>query len=335
MALLTAIALAGPAVTPTTAQANPAWRGVVVVLVSPTDDDVTRNARARFTGELAAAPFQTITLPVDPESDVLSQIERAAEGQSAVAAFAIVRDPEPGSNHLTIWVSSSATGTTTVRRMPVEGDDVDSAARRLAVESVELIRASLAGLWPSPPVAPPPEPVPRARAPVARVAVTLSAGRMTDFGDAPAFWAPQLAVSWGRLDRIGLRLTASGFGPGADVSSDMGAAHVGRTIVTLGLARVLRSDRIVQPTFGVGAGAQRVAVHGTSPAALARDASGVSALAMASVAIAVALGARLAAVIEADTTIAWPASKVRIAGEDPAVFDGPSLFTHVGLRATF
>ena len=33
--------------------------------------------------------------------------------------------------------------------------------------------------------------------------------------------------------------------------------------------------------------------------------------------------------------IAWPASKVRIAGADVAIFDGPSLFAHLGLRATF
>ena len=58
---------------------------------------------------------------------------------------------------MTIWVSSRVTGTTTIRRMPVEGGYVDRSATRLAVESVELIRASLAGLWPSPPVATSPE----------------------------------------------------------------------------------------------------------------------------------------------------------------------------------
>jgi hypothetical protein len=158
---------------------------------------------------------------------------------------------------------------------------------------------------------------------------------MTDFGDAPAFWAPQLAASWGRPDGIGARLTASGFGPGADVSSDRGSVHVGRAIVTLGLVRSLRTDRTVQPMFGVAAGVQRLAVHGTSPPALARDASAFSALAMASVGLAVALGPRVAAVVEADATIVWPASKVRIAGADVAIFDGPSLFTHLGLRATF
>jgi len=49
----------------------------------------------------------------------------------------------------------------------------------------------------------------------------------------------------------------------------------------------------------------------------------------------VALGPRVAAVGEADATVAWPASKVRIAGTDVAIFDGPALFTHLGLRAMF
>jgi hypothetical protein len=335
MALLTAIALANSAATAPKVKATPSWRGLVVVLVSPSDDDVTRNTLARITGELAAAPFRTITLPIDPDSDVLSQIERASNEQSATAAFAIVRDGDPGSNSVTIWVSSRVTGTTTIRRMPVQGGDVDRSATHLAVESVELIRASLAGLWPSPPAAKPPETYTCAPPPGPRVAVALSVGRITDFGDAPAFWAPQLAASWGRPDGIGARLTASGFGPGADVSSDVGSVHVARAIATLGLVRSLRSDRTLQPIFGIAAGVQRLAVHGTSPPELARDSSAFSALGMASVGMAVALGQRVAAVVEADATIVWPASKVRIAGGDVAIFDGPSLFTHLGLRATF
>jgi hypothetical protein len=334
MALLIAIALASSSTAPKV-EATPSWRGLVVVLVSPTDDDVTRNALARITGELAAAPFRTITSPIDPDRDVLAQIETAGDEQSATAAFAIVRDRDPDSGRVTIWVSSRLTGTTTIRKMPVKGDDVDRAAARLAVESVELIRAGLAGLWPSPPVAAPPQPSARAAPRGPRVAVALSVGRMTDFGDAPSFWAPQLAASWLRPDGLGARLTASGFGPGADVSSAMGSAHVERAIVTLGLVRAFRTGRTVQPTFGIAGGVQHLAVHGTSPPELARDSNAFSGLAMASVGIAVAFGPRVAAVLEADATMVWPASKVRIGGADVAIFDGPSLFTHLGLQASF
>jgi len=335
IALLTALALATSPATGPKGEATSAWRGLVVVLVSPTVDDVTRNALARITGELAAAPFRTITLPLDADTDVLSQVQTAGDKQSATATFAIVRDPDLASNRVTIWVSSRVTGTTTIRRMPVESGNIDRSATRLAVESVELIRASLAGLWPSAPVSTPPETFTPAPPPGSGVAVALSVGRTADFGDAPAFWAPELAVSLGRPERIGVRLKASGFGPGADVSSAAGSVHVARAVATLGLVRSFRADRTLQPTFGIAAGVQRLAVHGTSPPERARDASAFSGVAMASVGIAVALGARVAAVAEADAMLVWPASKVRIAGADVAVFDGLSLFTHVGLRATF
>src|SRR5262249_41808069 len=154
------------------------------------------------------------------------------------------------------------TGTTTIRRMPVEGGDVDRSATRLAVESVELIRASLAGLWPSPPVATVPE-IPTCAPPSGpRVAVALSVGRMAGFDEAPAFWAPQLAASFGRPDAIGARVTVAGFGPGADVSSPMGSVHVERAVITVGLVRSFRTDRTVQPLVGIAAGVQRLAVHG-------------------------------------------------------------------------
>ena len=101
IALLTALALATSPATAPKGGATPSWRGLVVVLVSPADDDVTRNALARITGELAAAPFRTITLPIDPDVDVLSQVETAGDEQSATATFAIVRDRALGSNPLT------------------------------------------------------------------------------------------------------------------------------------------------------------------------------------------------------------------------------------------
>jgi len=335
MALLTAIALATAAAPVPKVEATPAWRGLVVVLVSPTDDDVTRNALARITGELAAARFRTMTPPIDLDRDMLSQIETAADEQSATAAFAIVRDRDPGSDRVTIWVSSRVTGTTTVRRLLVQGGTFDRSATRLAVESVELIRASLAGLWPSPPVSRGPETLMPEAAPGPRVALALSVGRMTAFGDAPGFWTPQLAASWGRPDRVGVRLTVAALGPGADVSSDMGSAHIGRAFATLGLVRSFGIDRMVQPTLGIAAGVHRLAVHGTSPPQLAHDPSAFSAVATASAGIAVALGARLAAVAEADITMLWPPAKVRIGDADVAAFDRPSLFTHLGLRATF
>ena len=71
-----AIALADSAAArPRVRRPSPHWRGLVVVLVPPIDDDVMRNALARVSGELAAAPFKTITAPIDPDGDVMAQVE--------------------------------------------------------------------------------------------------------------------------------------------------------------------------------------------------------------------------------------------------------------------
>src|SRR3954447_1127337 len=191
--LLMAIALAEPAAALPASVPGPHWRGLVVVLVPPIGDDVMRNALARVWGELAAARFKTVTAPIDPDGDVMSQVESAGTEQAATAAFAIVHDPDPGSRRVTIWVSNRVTGTTTMQRMQVEGGNVDRAAARLAVESVELVRASLAELWPSPAATGAADNTVQKSAAVrpGRLALGVAIGLITNFGDAPSSWAPQ------------------------------------------------------------------------------------------------------------------------------------------------
>ena len=341
---LMALALAEPAVAAgPVSQPSPHWRGLVVVLVPPLDDDVTRNALARVSGELAAAPFRTITKPIEPDRDVMAQVETAGSDQSATAAFALVRDRDPGSSRVTIWVSNRISGTTTMQRMQVEGGNVDRAAARLAVETVELVRASLAGIWPSPPAetVPPPvvekpalPPAPRG----ARLALGVGVGRINDFGDVPSTWAPQVAISYGRPAGIGVRLFASGLGTGGSVSTEnVGTGRFERTIVSLGLVRSFRSDRIVQPLIGLAGGVHYLSAHGVSAASGVPlyDRSAFSALAMASLGVGFALIPRLALVAEADVLMTWPSVAIRADQTDVATLNRPSLFVHAGLLATF
>ncbi len=337
--LLMALALAeGSSAVPVQAT-GPHWRGLVVVLVPPIDDDVMRNALARVSGELAAAPFRTITTPLLPDGDVMAQVETAGSEQSATAAFAIVRDREPGSDRVTIWVSNRVSGTTTMQRMQVRGGgNVDRAAAQLAVETVELVRASLAELWPQRPVEPPPIEKPAAPPPArgARFALGVGVGLLNDFGDAPLTWAPQIALCYGAPAGIGVRLFASGLGPSTSVSASMGSARFDRSIVTLGLVRSFRSDRIVQPLIGIAGGINYLAAHGNSSTAGADyDRGAVSGLGMASVGVGFALTTRLAILAEADVLMTWPAREVIVGFETVATFDHPSLFAHAGLLASF
>ncbi len=338
--LLMAIALAEAAVAPPASpQPTPHWRGRVVVLVPPIEDDVMRNALARISGELAAAPFKTITAPIDPDSDVMAQIESAGNDRAATAAFAIVRDRDPGSGRVTVWVSNRVSGITTVERMHVEGGNVDRAAARLAVESVELVRASLAELWPSPPVSTSKPAIVEAPRVAHRARFTLAVGfgRLADLGGAPGFWAPEISAAYGRTGGFGVRVSATGPVSAAEVSTDMGSARLRRDMLTVGAIRTFRADRTVQPLIGLGAGVQRLSADGTavSPPQGAYDRSAITGLATASAGVALALGARFAAFVEADLLLSWSRVYIRLAGTDVATFDRPSLYTHAGLLATF
>ena len=339
--LLVAIALA-EAATASVAPRDPHWRGLVVVLVPPIDDDVTRNALARVSGELAAAPFRTITKTFDPDRDVMAQVETAGSDQSATAAFALVRDRDPGSSRVTIWVSNRVSGTTTMQRMHVEGGDVDRAAARLAVETVELVRASLAELWPAPPAETPPptieKPAPPPPSRNARLALAVGVGLITNFGDVPSTWAPQIALSYGRPAGIAVRLFASGLGPGATLQTpDMGSGRLERALVTLGLVRTFRSDRTVQPLIGIAAGVHHLSAQGTmSPTGQhLRDLDAYRPVGTATVGVGFALSPRVAIVAEADVLMIWPPVDIRVGNADVATFDRPSLFTHAGLIAAF
>jgi len=338
MALLTAMMLADPsAATATLEPPTTAWRGLVVVLVPPIDDAVTRNALARISGELAAAPFKTITAAIDPDRDVMAQVESAGSDQSATAAFAIVRDREPGSSRVTIWVSNRISGTMTMERMQVEGGDVDRAAARLAVESVELVRASLAGLWPTPAATAPPPTVEKPAAPrPPRLALEVAIGQVRDFGDAPAFWAPQVAATYLLGHGLGVRAAASGLGPGTSASAVMGSARLERAMATVGLMVAFRSEQTVQPLIGLGAGIHHLSAHGiTSSSQPAHDEGALSALGEASAGIAVALTSRIAVVVQADLLMIAPTVAVRVGDAEVAAIDRFSLFTHGGLLATF
>ena len=64
------------------------WRGLVLVLSPPAEDELTRNATLRIAGEFGAALFQVVTRPMEPGVDLMVQIERAGTDLSPVAAFA-------------------------------------------------------------------------------------------------------------------------------------------------------------------------------------------------------------------------------------------------------
>jgi hypothetical protein len=324
--------------------ATPAWRGVVLLL-SPQgeEDELTRDALVRISGELGAALFRVVRRHVVPDVDLMSQVETSGSDLAPVAAFAIVRDPGAGVGGIAVWVSNRMTRMTTVQHVRLRSADVDRAATQLAVETVELVRANIVGLRPEPPapvtaVGGGAESGGAADDPTApRLGVGVGVGVIDDFGGGPASWAPALALSYGRPDGVQVRLSAVGLGPGNDVVSvDGTGARLQRQLLSLGVLRRFRAVRRVQLLLSAAAGAHRLAAEGIgAPADRTHDRSAYSALLSAGAGGALALGPHLALTAEAEAMMLWPTATVAVGVRDVARLRRPALFAHGGLLATF
>ena len=176
-------------------------------------------------------------------------------------------------------------------------------------------------------------PVPR-REP--RIAVDVGVGAIQDFGGAPVFVVPRIAVSVGRPSGIAVRLAVNGLGPGVDVTRAEGVAQMDRFFMTLELVRFFRAGRLIQPLLAVGGGWQDVRVKGIS-AEVSRDHVGqaVSGLVTASGGVALTLAARLAVVVEVETLLFWPSVTVEVGSSQAAHLDGAAVFAHGGVLARF
>ena len=188
---------------------------------------------------------------------------------------------------------------------------------------------------PAPPVvAAKPLPPPPPKEPL--IAVYVGVGALQDFGDAPAFLLPRLAISVGRPSAIGLRLTASGLGPDAEVTRTDGVAQMNRFVMTLELIRFFRPGRLIQPLVSVGAGWQDLRAKGTSTdPARDHDRQAASALLTASGGLAFVLSARFSLVVEVQTLLYSPSVTVNVGSSQAAYLDGAALFAHGGLLARF
>jgi hypothetical protein len=326
------------------ASGSSAARGLVVVLVPDVQDEITRNAMARISGELAAAPFTVVTQRVDPATDLLTQLENTGKELDPAAAFAIVREgPTAGApvgpGSVAVWVSNRITHTTTVQRVAIQSGDVDGAAAHLAVEAVELVRASMPGLWPgSPPVAEG-EPSPPVRTAVeSRLQVAVGIDVSRDFSSGPTFWAPMVGVSYGHADGLRVRLSLEGLGPGADVTAagGSGGARLERAAGKLGIVRAFRTNRTFQPVVSLAVGAQMLVAQGTgAPSNRVRRETAWSGLGAAGFGGQIALGAHLAIAAEAQLVLLFPDAVVQADTTNVAHLERLTFNADVGLVARF
>lgn len=173
MGLVAALLAATPGVAAPGAAPAPeplASRGLVIVLRPAEVDEMTRMALARIHAELGAARFRVQVMPLDPARDPGPQVESVGYDAHPVAVFAIAHVTDRDGDTIAIWVSDRVGRRTTIQRMAIRGENIKQDAEVLALQAIELIRISIAGLWPGPPPAAPPHPAlppPRPPAPAA------------------------------------------------------------------------------------------------------------------------------------------------------------------------
>jgi hypothetical protein len=313
-------------------------RGLVIVLRPADVDELTRTALARVTGELTAADFQTTFVTLDPLQDPTGQVETVAPESHAVAAFAIAHFGEPNGRTIAIWVSDRVGRRTNIVRMEMQGDDISQDAAVLALNAIELIRVSLAGLWPAPSQVT--APVPPARAPEPaqppRFSIGLGMSAQQDLGlPSPQWMGSFMAmVTW--PNGLGIKAEVNGLGPALRLNGNYGSATVHRQHGLLGLAwTFLRRER-VESFVVVSAGVAHLSGEGatTDPArAVARSGAAWSALGAAGIAARVRLVKMLWLGAELDGIATVPPLYIRVADAKPSSRFG--VLANVGLQVCF
>jgi hypothetical protein len=314
----------------------------LVIVLRPADvDELTRTALSRVTGELNAAEFQTTFVTLDPAQDPTSQVETVAPESRAVAAFAIARIGDTEGRTIAIWVSDRVGRRTSILRMAIQGDDISHDAAVLAVNAIELIRVSLAGLWPAPPAATTPK-ADQAVKPSRRPQITVGLGMAAqqDVGlQFPSFQVMgslMAMVTWPR--GLGIKAQVSGLGPALTLTEKYGTAKLHRELASLGLAWTFLRRPRVQSLVVVSTGVAHLSGQGAASdptRAAAHSGAAWSALGSAGIAAAVlvAKGFWLAAELDCIATI--PPPVIRIADADTKPLSRPGVLLDVGLRVSF
>jgi len=313
-------------------------RGLVIVLRPDDVDELTRTALVRVTGELTAAEFQTTLVTLDPSQDPTTQVETVAPESGAVAAFAIAHIGDPNGHTIAIWVSDRVGHRTSILRMAIQGDDISHDAEVLALNAIELIRVSLAGLWPTPP--PAAAPPSRATEPSQRPQVTIGLGiaAQQDVGLPSPQWMGSLMamVTWPH--GLGIRAAIDGLGPALTLTGNYGTAAVHRQLALLGLAWTFLRRARVQSFVVASAGVAHLSGEGSTSdptRAVARSDAAWSALGAAGIAASVRLARMLWLAAELDGIATVPSLVIRVADTETKPFSRPGVLGHVGLHISF
>lgn len=331
-----------------TAPAAPgASQGLVVVLRPVGPDELTEAAFTRIAGELSAARYRVLILPLENRTDPARQVERVAAEQEPVAAVALARVNSAAGEAVAIWTCDRRTRRTTILRIQTTLPHPENQAAVLAVEAIELIRASVGGLDTALSV---PGPTPDLAASAAAEGGFLSAGgkpRLSLGSGAAATWDLGLggpswsAVLWGgfRLTRqftIHARLSALSSPLRVTATTTDGDVHVHRDVAAAGLTWTFLETETLDAFLTGSVGVTQVRAAGAAPSPARSRAYTewpLSASAGAGVRVHLAAAVAIVAVVEASALARR--LTLKFGDEETAPLSRPGILTHAGLETTF
>ena len=211
----------------------------------------------------------------------------------------------------------------------------------LAVQAVELLKASLAQYWLSSARAsrttqPPATAVPPAAHATAGIGVEAAVGWLDSMGAVTGAWQPILRASWGGVHGWGVRLAAAGMGSDASLRAAVGSAQIRQQLATVEIVRGFRAGRLVQPVASLGGGAYGMRVEGVGqPGATGLTTDSWSALATAGGGVVLPLASHVAIAADAHLLLAVPYNAVRFGSVEAGNAGWPALLVSAGLLATF
>jgi len=327
---------------PAAARADVLYR--VVLLRPAVTDDVTSDALARVRGELTAAGFEVSILPQEPGLDVRSALETVGRELDPIAAFAIVR--AANSNTAEIWVCDRLAGKSVIQSVRLDGSGRSGEPSRsvvLAVQAVELLKASLAQYWlasaPRAPRTTPARPPATSaeRSVVAGLGLEAGVGWLDSAGGVTAAWQPIVRGSIGGARGWAGRITVGGLGTDAEVRAAAGSAQIHQQLAELEIVCSFRAGERVQPSLSAGGGVFRARIEGTGipDPSTGITTSSWSALVTAGGGAAVPIVSHLALAVDAHLMLTWPYTAVRFQTVEAGHLGWPSVLVSAGVLATF
>jgi hypothetical protein len=319
----------------------------VVVIHPPASDDIRTEALARVQGELTAAGFDVVPVIEKEGTDILTAVETARREMQPLAVFAIFAPPWTADDATAQILFSDATrGRTLIERMPLDRQHPDHEAKVLAVRAVELLKANLVELRPTPekpvpvPVAPPvkPEPVepPPPRAPLAGFGIEVGLAMIEQFRQLGASTMPIARLSVGGQQGFGGRASLGGLGSTTSAGATFGLARVQQQLGAADLFYAFPRQRVLQALVSGGAGALHVRVDGDGfypyQGRISQTWSGFAKAGCGAVAT---LGSKVSFVTELEGLVAFSPTRVLVGDVEVGKMGAPSLLLSAGIVGVF